>query len=214
MPNGAPLHSGAVLAMRGRIKVGTWLSFDARQEFRGHAFTWRARAGVGRWRPLHVTDRYADGEGSTDGLAFGRIRFLHAAGDDTSRAAAGRAAAESMWVPQTLLPAAGTRWRAESDAVIVATIDVPPERPEVRFEIDPSSGALRSVSLLRWREGAYVPFGGTIHAEQRFGELVLPSRVTVGWWFGTPRYKPFFQATIRAVTPVRAQRGAGRPPRG
>jgi len=49
---------------------------------------------------------------------------------------------------------------------------------------------------------------------QRFGELVLPSRVTVGWWFGTPRYKPFFQATIRAVTPVRAQRGAGRPPRG
>ena len=46
LPDGAPPHSGALLAMRGRIKVGAWLSFDARQEFRGHAFTWQARAGV------------------------------------------------------------------------------------------------------------------------------------------------------------------------
>lgn len=207
MPDGAPLKSGALLAMEGRIRVGPWLSFDARQEFHGRDFTWRARAGVGRFRPLRVTDRYAAGAGSTEGRAFGRLRFLHAAGEDTSRAAAGRAAVESIWVPQTLLPSAGVRWRADSDTAIIATMDVPPERPDVRFEIDPDTGALRSVSLLRWGDAGqdgfgYIPFGGTIHAERRFGELVLPSRVTVGWWFGTPRYEPFFEATIRSAEPI------------
>jgi hypothetical protein len=204
MPDGAPPKSGALLAMEGRIKVGTWLAFDARQEFRGHAFTWRARAGLGRFRPLHVTDRYADGAGSMEGFAFGRLRFLHAVGEDTTRAAAGRAAAESMWLPQTLLPSGGVRWRAESDSAIIATVDVPPERPDVRFEIDPESGALRSVSLLRWGDAGqdhfgYIPFGATIHADARFGEVVLPSRVTAGWWFGTPRYDPSFEATISSA---------------
>jgi len=23
-----------------------------------------------------------------------------------------------------------------------------------------------------------------------------------GWWFGTPRYEPFFEATIRSVEPL------------
>ena len=39
-------------------------------------------------------------------------------------------------------------------------------------------------------------------AGQRFGDLVLPSRVTVGWWFGTPRYEPFFEATILSAEPL------------
>jgi hypothetical protein len=54
---------------------------------------------------------------------------------------------------------------------------------------------------MRWgdvgRPGfGYIPFGGEIHAERRFGSVVLPSRVSVGWWYGTPRYQPFFEATI------------------
>jgi hypothetical protein len=127
-------------------------------------------------------------------------------GDDTSRAAAGRAAAESMWVPQTLLPDDGTRWRAESDASIIATVDVPPERADVRFEIDPDSGALR-IALMRWGNVGqdhfgYIAFGGTIQAEERFGDLVLPSRVIVGWWFGTPRYEPFLEATVLSAKPL------------
>ncbi len=54
---------------------------------------------------------------------------------------------------------------------------------------------------MRWgnvgqQEFGYIPFGGDIHAERRFDNLVLPSQVTVGWWYGTPRYRPFFEATI------------------
>jgi hypothetical protein len=29
---------------------------------------------------------------------------------------------------------------------------------------------------------------------------MLPSRLSVGWHFGTPRYSPFFKARIRDVT--------------
>jgi hypothetical protein len=45
----------------------------------------------------------------------------------------------------------------------------------------------------------YVPCGAEVHAERRFGPLLLPSRVTVGWWFGTPRWAPFFEAEIVAA---------------
>jgi hypothetical protein len=31
---------------------------------------------------------------------------------------------------------------------------------------------------------------------------VLPSSASVGWWFDTPRYAPFFRAQISAVTPT------------
>ena len=42
-----------------------------------------------------------------------------------------------------------------------------------------------------------------VYAEQRFGSFTLPSRVSVGWWFGTPRYAPFFDATILSIEPIR-----------
>jgi uncharacterized protein DUF6544 len=57
----------AELRMAGRIRVGPWLAFDATQRFDRAAFAWSARAGWGRFRPLHVVDRYEAGRGSTDG---------------------------------------------------------------------------------------------------------------------------------------------------
>ena len=68
-------------------------------------------------------------------------------------------------------------------------------------------GAIRTVTALRWGNAGektfqYIPFGGEIHAERRFGDLMLPSSASVGWWFETPRYRPFFHAEIRAVTPT------------
>jgi hypothetical protein len=35
-----------------------------------------------------------------------------------------------------------------------------------------------------------------MHEERRFGDLVIPSLVTVGWNYGTDKYTPFFKATI------------------
>src|SRR3954452_11269378 len=93
---GTPLHTGVRLTMTGRINVGRWLDFTAEQDFRGHAFRWRARAGWGAWRPLHVVGSSANGAGATEGRVFGRVRFMHADDANPTRAAAAGAPAEGI----------------------------------------------------------------------------------------------------------------------
>jgi hypothetical protein len=196
---GASLEPGVHVTMAGRIKVGAWLRFRAEQDCDGRSFAWRARAG---WGPLaiDVLDRYAGGAAAMDGRLLGRIRLFHTEDEDTVRSAAGRAAVESIFSPVALMPGHGVTWRAESDDHIVATRDIEPERPEVHLRID-ERGAVRTASVMRWGKVAkgrhdYIPCGCDVAAERRFGDLVIPSRVSVAWWFGTPRSAPFFEATI------------------
>jgi hypothetical protein len=191
------------LTMRGRIKVGAWLPFTARQESSAEAFEWRARVAIRRLTLLSVVDRFAAGSGSMEGRAFGRARLFAATGEDTTRSAAGRVALEAAaFAPACLLGHPGVAWRAVGEDEIVASWSVPPEYPEVRIAID-AEGAIRSVSALRWNgEHGYVPCGAHVERERRFGAYVLPARVTVGWGFGTPRYAPFFEAEITSAAPV------------
>ena len=98
-----------------------------------------------------------------------------------------------------LLPGAGVAWWAEDDETIVAAWELPPERPQVRVRID-ERGAPRELSALRWGRDdgghGYVPCGCEVHEQRRFGPFIVPGRLTVGWWLGTPRYAPFFRAEI------------------
>lgn len=202
----APLSRGTRLRMRGRIKVGLWLPFRATWEGDARSLSWQADCGPGGIRLLRAVDRFADGRGSMDVRIAGRLPIVHAADDDTTRSGAGRAAAEAIWTPASLLPERGVRWRAESGEEIVAALDVPPERPELRLRIDPV-GAVRSGWVMRWHKGSrgergYVPCVAHVLAERRFGALTIPSRVAVGWWFDTPRYRPFFEAEILAAEPL------------
>lgn len=206
LADGEPLHERIELRMTGRIRVGRWLGFTAKQRFSGHDFEWLARAGIGPLKPLYVADRFKDGRGSTEGRVLGRARFLHSEDANTARSAAGRAAAETIWVPASLLPQRGVSWRAEGEDHIVARVPVPPEEPKVHIRINPSGG-VTSVSLLRWGnvgrpDFGYIPFGGRISAERRFGDAVIPSRISIGWWFGTPRFSPFFEATVTDARPL------------
>jgi hypothetical protein len=192
--DGATIGDGVRLTMAGRIKVGLWLPFTAVETCDGRSFLWRARMARGL---LAVTDRYDAGAGSTEGRLAGRIRLFRADDADTARSAAGRAALEAIWSPGSLLPQRGVTWRAESGEVIVAAWDVPPERP---LRID-DSGAVLSAWAQRWRGGSgYVPCGCEVQAERRWGALVVPNRVTVGWGFGGPAYEPFFSAEILELT--------------
>ena len=167
---------------------------------------WRARRPGVRGRPQPRAKRaqtgpYADGAGTTEGRLLGRFTLFHADDLDTTRSSAARAALESfVFAPHRVLPNRGVAWRAETEDIIVARFDVPPEHPEVRARID-EQRAIRTVSALRWGDAGeqtfqYIPFGGEVHAERRFGDLVLPSDLTVGWWFDTPRFAPFFKAHI------------------
>jgi hypothetical protein len=204
--DGAPLPAAMALTMTGRVRAGRWLPFTAEQRTARSEFTWRARVGPGPLTVLEVVDRYADGQGSTRGRLFGRLPVFGAAGGDTARSAAGRAALEAAaFAPATLLAGAGVTWRAERDDVVLASWDLGRERPEVRLAIEPS-GALRSVSALRWGDDgegghAYVPCGCDVHDERRFGAFTIPTGITVSWWWGTPRSAPFFRAAITSCRP-------------
>lgn len=60
---------------------------------------------------------------------------------------------------------------------------------------------MRSAWVARWDNGdhglhGYIPCGGDVHAERRFCDLLILSRLTVGWWFVTPLWAPFFEAEI------------------
>ena len=204
---GSEQAHGTQLEMRGRIKVGAWLPFRARWEGDGHSLDWRATVGLGPLALLRVRDYFAAGTGSMDIRLFGRLRVVHSEDQDTARSAAGRAAAEAaLWSPASLLPERGVVWRTEADDHIVASCEVPPERPEIHIRID-DRGGVRNSWLSRWTSGdvdepGYVPFGVDVRAERTFGSMTIASRVAAGWWYGTPRYKPFFEAEISAASPL------------
>lgn len=204
--DGAPLPAAMRLTMAGRIRAGRWIPFTAEQRTAPCSLTWTARVGPGPLTPLEVVDNYAGGKGSTQGRLFGRLPVFGAADGDTARSAAGRAALEAAtFAPATLLGGDRVTWRAEGEDLVLASWDLAPERPEVRIAIGPT-GALRSVSALRWGDDgngghAYVPCGCDVHDERRFGAFTVPAGITVSWWWGTPRHAPFFRAAITRCTP-------------
>jgi hypothetical protein len=184
------------LRVRGRIKVGVWLRFDSVWEGDARSFSWRARAGPGPLRLLGVHEQFAAGRGSMH-VGLRRLTLVDAHGEDTARSGAGRAALEAVWTPRALLPERGVQWHAESETEIVATWDVPPERPEVHLGIGPK-GELHFTRALCWRDQTtgYAPFGADIHDEREIGGVTIPTRLTAGWGHGTAAWSPFFEAEV------------------
>jgi hypothetical protein len=204
--DGTPLSPRMRLAMAGRIKIGTWLPFSAEEECDALCFVWRATVGPARLRALTVVDSFDRGVGKTEGGLFGRLRLFRADDADTSRSAAGRAGAEGLVLAPSSSLTAQVKWRAENESSVVAAWRVPPEDLAVRLAIA-HDGSLRSLSFLRWGDTGqgghgYIPFGVEFSGERQFGDYTLPSRFRAGWWFGTPRYAPFFEAQIGSAVPV------------
>jgi len=65
-------------------------------------------------------------------------------------------------------------------------------------------GRLKTFKLPRWgnpdgAEFRYVDFGGIVEAEGTFCGYTIPTRLRIGWYFGTERFASegeFFRATI------------------
>jgi hypothetical protein len=206
LPSGEAGAPGVKLTMSGRIKVGIWLPFRATQWCDGKSFLWRASVGLGPVRPLVVTDRYEGGKAGMSGKLAGRRTLFEQTDSNVVRSAAARTALEVVFAPRALVPGRGYAWRAEGDDHIVASTELPPEYVEVHLRIAPD-GRLLNVVAQRWGEVTkgtfgYLPFGADMHAEGRFADLVIPSRVIAGWNYGTDNYSPFFKATITTASPA------------
>jgi hypothetical protein len=197
---GTPLAVSARPQMRGRIKIGRWLPFRARQVLTPHRGTvWAARVGG----VIVGSDRYAAGHGGMDWKVGGLVTVMHAEGPDVSRSSAERAAGEAFWIPTSLLPRFGVKWTATDDAHISACFDVDEHAVQVNYHIA-DDGHIRSLVFERWGDpdntGKWElhPFGGAVTDYKTFDGVTVPSAGRVGWFFGTDRWEQgeFFRYRI------------------
>lgn len=203
---GTPLPSAVRLTMGGTIRLGgAWYPFVAEQVSRwGRGFVWRAASRV-RGIPLRGFDRLVDGVGEMRWRLFGLVPIISAAGPDISRSAAARMNAEAIWLPSLLLQREvevlpGNPGRVEAIARAHG------DETRLWLEMD-AAGSVRRAGMERWGNPdriryRHVPFGGIIEEDRTVGGITIPTRVRMGWFFGTDRFETegeFFRAEIRSA---------------
>lgn len=197
---GTPLWSSVELTMHGRIKLGRWRPFTARQVLSPPGgYTWAATA---RLAGLPVTgyDRLSCGAGEMRWRLLRLIPVLTAAGPDITRSAYGRMAGEIALIPTAFRYADWTRGEQANTAVATWRFGGDTESAELRVA---RSGRLAEIRVNRWGNpggapfGRY-PFGVRFEAEARFGGVTIPSVFRAGWWWATERQQEgeFFRAEI------------------
>ena len=201
---GARLASSVEVEMRGEIRLSPqkgWMPMSARQILAAPGgFVWKAS--IGGLLRFTGSDHYANRQGRMIWHLWGVIPVVVAAGEDITRSARGRMAAELVWLPSMLLPERGARWTAVDENTAQATVNIDGESFTLTITVA-RDGAVTEVMLDRWgnqdTEGgryATIPFAVTISGEARFGGYTLPTRLTAGWWANTDRYRPFFRAEV------------------
>ena len=204
---GTRLARTARLRITGTIRFGNrWVPYRAVEQLAPlHGYRWPAAVA---WGLLRGSDTYVDGDARMEWKLLGLVPVIRTHGSDVSRSAAGRAAAEAVWVPTALLPRYGVRWHAESDEHLVADLPVGGQRVIVHLGIDPDAH-VRSVHLDRWTDAdgtgrfGWHPFGFDATASHTFMcGLTVPSQGIGGWFHDTDRWGEgqFMRYAIRDVT--------------
>jgi hypothetical protein len=98
----------------------------------------------GRRRHRRSDRYYLDGDGGMGWKLAGLLSVAHAQSPDVARSAAGRAAAEAIWLPTALLPRFGVRWSATAADQVSAHIQVGTRRWSC------GCGWMRPGGSLRW----------------------------------------------------------------
>ncbi|MFZ4507768.1 MAG: DUF6920 family protein [Fimbriimonas sp.] len=198
---GTPMASAVRVQMTGQIRIGRWMPFTATQVVRlGQGFNWAAVAHspVGS---ISGFDQLFEGKGQMQWKLFGFIPVMVAKGPDITRSAGGRMACESILLPTTLAEDDVT-WSSTEAGHPVAHVQVGAEEFPLALTLG-NSGRLESIMMPRWGnpEGgacAIQNFGGIIEKERTFGAFTIPSKVRMGWHFGTDRFSTgeFFRCEI------------------
>lgn len=188
------------IRMKGSIRVGMKLPFEAEQELGVAGFRWKARVPSRRFRLLEVTDYFRDGKGGMVGRMFGRQVFADQ-GPDAARSAATRAVMESTMAPATLLPGTGAEWTFSSPTELRFQRSAIEAAEEVTLRTD-ETGRVQEVEAMRWRKdkgkpGGLLPFRCRFEGELDFNGMKVPSRMIAGWV--NQEFEPFFEARITSV---------------
>lgn len=198
---GTPLASAVRLRMHGAIRLKRWRPFKAEEVIvRDRGMIWRANVKLAGMT-IRGFDRFVDGAGATRWKLCGVIPIVRASGPDVTRSAAGRFAAEAIWLP-SLLCRNEVKWNGADPGVAHAHFAVDGSAEDLSLAF--SHGSLQSVALPRWGNpdgGPFreVDFGAVVEQEATFDGYTIPVRMRVGWYFGTDRFDThgrFFHATI------------------
>lgn len=199
---GTRVASAVRLRMHGEIRLKGWLPFRAEQVIcRDRGMIWRATVRM-FGLPIRGSDRFVDGGGALRWKLLGLVPVMSASGPDIDRSAADRVRAESVWLPSTLL-GPEVEWSAPDAARARARLAIGGHEGEVELVID-GDGRLEAVRAERWgdpdgRGWRLAGFGGVAEREATFGGYTIPTRLRIGWHFGTERFHEdgeFFRATI------------------
>lgn len=199
-----PLATSVSLKMNGNFRLSqdkTWLPMEAKEIVSASiGFVWKAVIGNSLMQ-MRGGDYYINNSGQVQFSLWGIIPLVNTQNMDTNRSAIGRLAGETIWLPSALLPQRGVSWQAINETTIQAILKIDGEPIILTLFID-SQGRLLKMSFPRWGDRtddgsfAYIPFGGEFQAESTFAGFTIPAEMSLGWWFGTDRYAPFFRATI------------------
>ncbi len=201
------LAAAVRLKMHGEIKLKTWIPFKAEQVICWeHGLIWSATAWMNGFLPIVGSDRIIDGIGAMQWKLLGLFPVMTADGSDITRSAIGRLQSESLCLPSVFC---GDRvsWASpdssQLDSRLQSSFIVQGESAKLDFTLD-QTGRLKTFKLPRWGNPdeagfRYVDFGGILEQEGTFCGYTIPTRLRIGWYFGTERFESegeFFRATI------------------
>lgn len=199
---GTPLAGAVRLRMHGEIKLRRWSAFTARQVLVwNRGMIWSADVRM-YGLPVRGFDRLVDGNGSMRWALFGILPLITASGPDIARSAAGRFAGEPVWLPSRLCRG-DVSWTASDLRHPRVTVSAGGLLTELELAVD-AAGRLESLRFSRWGNPGggrfrYTDFGGLVDENATFGGYTIPTRLRIGWHFGTDRFEregEFFRVTI------------------
>jgi hypothetical protein len=204
---GTKIASAVRLKMHGEIKLKKWIPFTAEQVICWeHGLIWSATAWMNGFLPIVGSDRVIDGIGAMQWKILGLFPVMTANGEDITRSSIGRLESESVCLPSVFYRDDVSFTSTELsplDSNLHSSFVVQGDRAELDFTID-RSGRLKTFKLPRWgnpdnTEFRDVDFGGTLEEEGTFCGYTIPTRLRIGWYFGSERFESegeFFRATI------------------
>lgn len=201
----ALLARTADLHVVGRLRVGSkgdWVPFEGRERISAErGFLWQGRLAALRRLWVEGAEWLVGDDAGAEYAAAGWLPVVNEHHESLARSSAGRLLTDLVWLPGALTPQRGARWATgDADKAVVT-----PAGSATPLSVDVAEdGRLREVSLVRRRiadDGrvSVCPFGLVIEAEERFGDTVVPVRVTAVWGLGTDDHEECFRAEVNDV---------------
>lgn len=200
--SGTPLASAVRLRMHGEFRMKRWYPFTAEQVIRRDGeMLWRARIFI-HGLPIIGYDSLLGGKGEMEWKLLGLLPVVRSSGPETSRSAIGRVMGEAIWLPSLLCEKTVTLTSSDTQH-IHARFSLRGEETDLSLNIA-ENGGLAGLSYQRWGnpDGGgfhYSPFGGIVEDEGTFRGYTIPTRLRIGWHYGTSRFESdgeFFRVTI------------------